>query len=492
MHFADRLRHGAGIYGKLLTSNRTSCTVNQFTKGAGMKKISQAVICMALAGICVNPLAATSQKAKIYGAAQTVTPPQEIAAPIAVESKSEPTSLVINNDSTRSLASSETITPPASNDSVKQPALEQSAERATSNPNQSLSNTVIVKQETDIDRMRREAKMLRDESQTLRTIADTLQNDADDAENKAEEAEDKAEDIEDNLREASISDAVKEIRADMERIKHRIKADIERIKAEHGNVTTTDSLTSVQADSIDTLLSRLPSDSSPQLARQKMLLLEIHTNADALIAKSRAMSSKAREMEDAADKRDDLADDLEEKADKLAEEQNLLPLSQRFPLHFGFQLRVAGIGPFTDWKPDVIMMHGMFASYSVTPNVDIGLQDITYYNKQTVQGKRHVISLSPSVKGSLFLTKRLQIGAVTGAAGQIRFGNDQETAYSAAPFLAIFNEIWVRNHFSISPIIRINYAARGLQHTVALSQHSGTLPEGALWMDFGIGYNFNF
>jgi hypothetical protein len=56
----------------------------------------------------------------------------------------------------------------------------------------------------------------------------------------------------------------------------------------------------------------------------------------------------------------------------------------------------------------------------------------------------------------------------------------------------VFNEIWVRNHFSNNPTIRLNYAAYGPYYTVALSQHSGALPQGALWLDLGIGYNFNF
>jgi hypothetical protein len=41
-------------------------------------------------------------------------------------------------------------------------------------------------------------------------------------------------------------------------------------------------------------------------------------------------------------------------------------------------------------------------------------------------------------------------------------------------------------------VVRLNYAAYGPYYTVALSQHSGVFPQGAWWVDFGIGYNFNF
>jgi hypothetical protein len=75
---------------------------------------------------------------------------------------------------------------------------------------------------------------------------------------------------------------------------------------------------------------------------------------------------------------------------------------------------------------------------------------------------------------------------------QGRVGASRPAQVSVAPYIELFNQVWVRNHFSISPLIRLNYAAYGPYYTAALSQHSGVLPQGAAWLDLGISYGFNF
>jgi hypothetical protein len=112
--------------------------------------------------------------------------------------------------------------------------------------------------------------------------------------------------------------------------------------------------------------------------------------------------------------------------------------------------------------------------------------------QQTMLGNRYAIAGAPAISYSFFPIKRLQLGVTAGASLQERVGCDQAARTSVAPYVAFFNEVWVRNHFSISPILRLNYAASGPYYTTAFNQHSGVLPQGAVWMDFGIGYNFNF
>jgi hypothetical protein len=343
-----------------------------------------------------------------------------------------------------------------------------------------------------VEKLRQEAARLKAEAKVLHDMADTLNRSSDDAEKKADEANEKAEKIEDDLKETDAQYVAQHVKMEIEKIKRIIQADVERLKRLHGVKTSGDTNYAVQTDSLDSVLAHLSVDTGQSIEKQKQLVAQIHDNSKALLEKSREMSSKARELEDAADKREDLAEDLTGKADKLAEEQNPLPLSRRFPFHFGFQLRLTDVGSSSDKQPEILFLHGLFASYSVTPLLDVGLQDIMLYTQQTLLGTRYAITGAPSVRLAFFPIKRLQLGAVAGVSLQARVGCERPSNVSAAPFLTVFNEVWVRNHFSINPTIRLNYAAYGPYYTVALSQHSGALPQGALWLDLGIGYNFNF
>ena len=358
-----------------------------------------------------------------------------------------------------------------------------------------LENTVPASQAengTSVEKLRQEAARLKAEAKVLRDMADTLNRSSDDAEKKADEAKEKAETIEDEFRETDAQHVAQHVKMEIEKIKRIIQADVERLKRLHGVKTSNDTNYAMQADSLDSVLAHLSVDTSQSIEKQKQLVQEIHDNSQELLEKSREMSSKARELEDAADKREDLAEDLTGKANRLVEEQNPLPLSKRFPFHFGFQLRLTDVGSPSDKQPDLLFLHGLFATYSVTPLLDVGLQDIMLYAQQTLLGTRYAITGAPSVRLAFFPIKRLQLGAVAGVSMQGRVGCSRPANVSAAPFLSVFNEVWVRNHFSISPVLRLNYAAYGPYYTVALSQHSGVLPQGALWLDLGIGYNFNF
>lgn len=343
-----------------------------------------------------------------------------------------------------------------------------------------------------VENLRNEAARLRAEAKSLHQIADTLDLASEDAEKKAEDAKNNAEKLEEEIAQTDVQKAAVHIRMEMERINRLIHADVERIKRLHGVRTAGDSLYTLQADSLDSILAHISGDTARDIEKQRRLVQEIHANSEALMEKSHEMSAKARELEEAADKRDDMAEELAEKADKLAEEQNPLALSKRFPVHFGFQLRFTDVGLGNNNRLDVLLLHGMFATYSITQHIDAGLQDVTLYWQETMLGNRYAITAAPCVRLAFFPLKRLQMGAVGGVSVQGRVGCNRPAKASAAPFIALFNEFWVRNHFSISPTIRLNYAAYGPYYTVALSQHSGVLPQGALWIDLGIGYNFNF
>jgi hypothetical protein len=351
----------------------------------------------------------------------------------------------------------------------------------------SVSNGAV-----SVEKLRAEAARLKAEARSLRELADTLNRSSNDAEKRADEAQEKAQKLSDEIAEQDVRHEAGHIRIEIERAKRLIQADIERIKSAHGVASADDSLYEHQADSLDTALSRMSKDTTGDVERRKKLVQEIQDNSGELLKKSREMSSKARELEESADKRDDLAEDLSEKANKLAEDRNPVSLSMRFPLHFGFQLRLTDVGPYNEQKLDLLLLHGMFLTYSFTKHIDAGLQDITLYWEDTPLGERFAINAAPSVQIGFFPVKRFQLGAVAGVSVQGRVGAAQPAKASIAPYIELFNQVWVRNHFSISPLIRLNYAAYGPYYTAALSQHSGVLPQGAAWLDVGISYGFNF
>jgi hypothetical protein len=392
---------------------------------------------------------------------------------------------------TTKTAKSQTKQPPVVDTTAKTNLAAQPA--AEEKPLPSLRKPSLKSEDLNtVEKMQQEAVRLREEAKALRDMADTLNHASDEAEKKADEANDRVEKLEDDLKENDIQYVAHHVKLEMERLKRIIAADVERIKKLHGVTSANDSLYLRQADSLDTILAHVSIDSAGAMEKQKKLLDEIHANSNALLEKSKDMSVKAREMEEAADDREDMADDLTEKAKKLAEDQNPMQLSKRFPLHFGFQLRFAQVKPFFSSTLDMLLLHGMNISYSVTPHIEAGLQDVTLYWQETIYGNRYAITAAPSVRYAFFPVHRLQIGATGGVSGQYRLGCNHRTEFSAAPYVALFNEVWVRNHFSITPVIRLSYAAYGPYYTVALSQHSGALPQGACWVDFGIGYNFNF
>jgi|GEM_PF-3738644 hypothetical protein len=343
-----------------------------------------------------------------------------------------------------------------------------------------------------VESLRADAARLRAEAKMLRDLADTLNRSSDEAEKRAVEAQQKAEKLQLEIGEQDVRRAAGSMRSQIERIKRLIQADVERVKRTHGVKTAGDSVYEFQADSIDSVLSHVATDTSTDLDKQKKLAREIQENSRELLKKSREMSVKARELEETAGKREDLAEDLSEKANRLAEDQNPVVLSKRFPLHFGFQFRLTDVGPYNQQKVDILFLHGLSLSYTFTKYIDAGLQDVMVYWAQTPNGQRYAITASPSVKAAFFPVKRLQIGAVAGVSVQGRVGAGHKAQAGLTPFLSLFNEVWVRNHFSISPLIRLSYAAYGPYYTVALSQHSGVLPQGALWLDVGMGYTFNF
>jgi hypothetical protein len=375
-----------------------------------------------------------------------------------------------------------------------QPAQDQTGQLEQASPPSRIEAAPASQTEngTSVEKLRQEAVRLKAEAKVLRDMADTLNRSSDEAEEQADKAEEKAEKIEDEIKEIDAEHVGHHVRMEIEKIKRIIQADVERLKRLHGVKTSNDTNYTMQADSLDSIMAHLSVDTGQNIEKQRQLVQQIHDNSQALMEKSHEMSSKARELEEAADKREDLAEDLAGKADKLAEEQNPLPLSKRFPFHFGFQLRFTNVASQKDNQPDLLLLHGLFATYSVTPLVDVGLQDLMLYTQQTLLGTRYAITGAPSVRFAFFPLKRLQMGAVAGVSVQGRVGCSRPASVSAAPFITVFNEVWVRNHFSFSPTIRLNYAAYGPYYTAALSQHSGVLPQGALWLDIGMGYNFNF
>lgn len=339
---------------------------------------------------------------------------------------------------------------------------------------------------SDIDLLREDAKILQEQAEKLYKMADDFEDESDKIDDAMEDLEDNADDLEDEAEEL-----LKQARLMQKCI---------RLSTEASEI--------IQLDSTDT--GKVVSDTMPSeeyMKDQKILMLQMRNSADRLLIKAKKIAIKVREMGEASDAKDELSDKFEDKADRLEdkaeeledvadqleEKQNLIPLQVRYPFQIGHQIRFSTVPPYRDSDPHVLILSGINISRYITYIICIGIEDITLRFNETIYGTRIAVMGSPLVSFSFFPAMRCELGVGIGTAVQGQVGAHRSSNVALAPFIKLFNENWVANHFSLGPVVKVNFLPKGQFVTRSLPfDKSKVLPEKAGWIDFGITYKFHF
>jgi len=335
----------------------------------------------------------------------------------------------------------------------------------------------------DIDLLKADAKQLRELSEKLYKKSESLEDESEDLDKAIEELEDKADDLEDQA---------------------------EELLKQAGYIQsciaiTKDAQKSLLSDSIE-----VPGDSvipDDRIHDQKILMLKMRNSADELLIKTKNIALKIRKMREDADSKTDISDKLDDKAEELdakareleeaaeylQEQQNMAPFSARHPFKLGHQIRIAAVPPFDDDVAHILFLSGLTASYFFTDAFNVGLEDITLRFQETIYGKRTGICVSVGASYSYFVAHRFELGFGGGLAVQGQVGAERGSKVALAPFIKLFNENWVSKRFSIGPVLKVNYLATGsLFARVYPFDRPRVLPQGAVWLDFGLAYAFHF
>jgi hypothetical protein len=233
-------------------------------------------------------------------------------------------------------------------------------------------------------------------------------------------------------------------------------------------------------------------DSSAGRSSASALVMEnqMRSSADSLLQKARDINARVRKLEEDADRRE--GQNARVAAD--TQKADTRPLTTRFPLSFGYQNHYTAVPPYDDGEAYVLHMSGLYFAYSFTHWLHAGVRDIMLYFPQTTEGTRYALSLSPYVGASWFALRRMEcmvdVGVgLQGQAGPGPGGNDAVIM----PFVSLSDELWLAKHFSLGPIVRVNYVALGNLYAGALPRDKGdVLPQGSAWFDAGLSFSFHF
>jgi hypothetical protein len=217
---------------------------------------------------------------------------------------------------------------------------------------------------------------------------------------------------------------------------------------------------------------------------------QMRSSADSLLQKARDINARVRTLEEDADRRE--GQTARAAADTQVSDKR--PLTTRFPLSFGYQNHYTAVPPYDDGEAYVLRMSGLYFAYSFTHWLHAGVRDIMLYFVQTTEGTRYALSLSPYVGASWFALRRMEcvvdVGVgLQGQAGPGPGGNDAVIV----PFASLGDELWLAKHFSLGPMLRVNYVAVGNLYAGALPRDkSDVLPQGSAWFDAGLSFSFHF
>lgn len=335
---------------------------------------------------------------------------------------------------------------------------------------------------SDIEFLRKEAKLLREQADKLYAMAENFDTESRAASSEIKELETKADELENQAQELLKQAAL---------LQSSIKASLEAY--------------TLSKSAADTSEGKRDTVSEP-MKEQKLLMLQMRNNADNLLIKAKKMAVKGREMKENADGKDDLADrfnekareleskaqELIQKAETLEERDNKTPFSVRFPVALGHQIRFSMVPPLNDRDAHILFISGFNVIYYFNKSVNAGVEDISLLFNQTVYGTRTAISGSPVVSFSYFPAKRCELGGGIGFTIQGQFGADRESNIAFAPCIKLYNENAVWRHFTIGPVVKCSYLINGNFFTRGQpANNPDVLPEKAFWISLGLIYNFH-
>ena len=338
---------------------------------------------------------------------------------------------------------------------------------------------------TTVDELREQARLLQEQAEKLYTRAGEFEDDTENMDEAIEDLEELADELEEEAEE--LLEQAGELQMCI------------KMADEAQPPMPIDSSITI-SDTGDTMAS------AEDMQDHKLLMLKMRNSADKLLMKVKEIAVQVREMKETGDEKDDLSDEfdykastlegkseeMEEAADSLEEAQNMLPLAIRFPFRLGHQLRISAVPPYDDKNAHVLLISGFHFSFYFKGFLGIGIEDLSIRFNETIHGTRVALCGSPIVSYSFFPLKKLELGVGIGGAIQGQVGADRSYSIAGAPFIKLFNETWVAKRFSLGPVLKFNFGAKGNFFTRVLpSDNAKVLPEKAWWMDFGITYTFH-
>ena len=226
-----------------------------------------------------------------------------------------------------------------------------------------------------------------------------------------------------------------------------------------------------------------------RIEKHRSIIADMRVIADSLGRERATAIAGVRAIEDQAEDREHRAKGVLKAAEKLDKR----PMNKRFPVSFGYQCHYTSVPPYDDGKVHLVRMAGFHFSWAIRPYLIAGARDVMLYFNETVEGDRMAVSLSPFVGAGFFPLRRLEIEGAIGAIFQGQTGGSGGNDGVVAPYVSVALDAWPFKHFSVGPIVRVNYLAVGNIYAGAIpSERSDVLPEGASWFDVGLSFSLHF
>jgi len=195
-----------------------------------------------------------------------------------------------------------------------------------------------------------------------------------------------------------------------------------------------------------------------------------------------AVSDRVRDsLDDVNDKKEDSLDRVSDHKDRVQDSIQEAAVGAE-----GRTLRLSAQVAFAT-HDDKLLLSSSFALVNRFDFVEIGLQEIAFYESGDDNGK-YYFTLSPSVGFVPFLTRPFRMSA--GVGSSVQFGFNNAHSECIAPFLYVTGTVFFVKRVSSSVSFRVHHAASGDFLYSGLKHRP--IHEGSTWGDMMASVDFYF